>query len=68
MSPDQRLLLLITQYGRELHVDGDGTWYAFTPGDVQEYGGDPSPVGIQVKIGRTPHGVLTILDVGSYNR
>lgn len=67
MSPDQRLLLLITQYGRELHVDDDGTWYAFTPGDVQEYGGAESPVGLQVKIGNRD-GVMTILDVGSYNR
>lgn len=67
MPPDQRLLLLITQHGRELHVDDDGAWYAITPGDVPEYGGEESPVGVQVKIGNV-HGVLTILDVGSYNR
>lgn len=67
MPPDQRLLLLITQYSRELHVDDDGTWYVITPGDVPEYGGNESPIGVQVKI-RNVDGVLTILDVGSYNR
>lgn len=68
MSPDQRLLQLIVDHGRELHVDDDGTWYAFTPGDAREMGGTESPIGVQVKITRNSIGQWVIVDTNTYNR
>lgn len=75
MSPDQRLLHLIVEHGRELHVDDDGTWYGITPSDAAELGGPESPIGIQAKIKKTEHldghgprWTYALIDISTYHR